>query len=329
MKENPENYRAVVIGCGRIGSEYSFQTKAPGVHSHAQAYYEHPRIDLVGVSDLQEAPLQRARTHWQTEGEYDAIALCVRLQPDIVSLCTPDPTHASLALEILRAAPPKVMLIEKPLARRSEEALAVVEEARRAGTAVAVNFSRRYTPIYALLKKELMSGIHGKPLRARVFYSKGLAHAGSHALDILRYWLGDPTEVVKRRFSAWGPEGDETLSADLLFPGGVVASLDAFDERHASLFEIDILTEKSRWMLRNGGVEWRFFEARHGEPFPEYTEYLPTLREEHEPALRDERGALYYATENIVQHLACQEPLVSSGEEGLATLELVERIRNA
>ena len=320
-------FSAIVVGCGRIGSEYSFQTTSPGVHSHAQAYFEHPQTNLVGVVDISEAAVKRAEFSWRCRGSTNAVELINELKPDIVSICTPDHTHATLACEILEKYAPKLLFMEKPLATSKKEAKKILALAQLKGTSLGVNFTRRYTPIYQILKNELRSGIHGKPLRARVLYSKGLAHAGSHALDLLRFWIGEAQEVNHRKLSAWGPNGDSSLSADILFEGNVSASIEGFDDRCASVFEVEIFTEKTRWILSNGGTEWRFFEARHGELFPEYREYFPTGRERKEPSLQDEKGALFYAVENIVAHLQKKSPLICDGAEGLATIELIEKIR--
>ena len=320
-------YTACVIGCGLIGSSFSQRSSAPGVHSHAAAFKSHPRVRLMGVADTDAERLQMAVDYWNVEGERDAINLCSRLRPAIISLCTPDETHFTLAQSLLKNAPPRVLFIEKPITLNADEAEKLLILAEDVGCAIAVNFSRRFSPAFRALKNELEEGKHGKPLLARFIYSKGLLHNGSHALDLLRFWLGEPTEVSGAAV-AWGPAGDETYNVDLRFANGCRARLEGFDERVATIFELDLLTEKSRWRFWLGGHAWEFAAVAPSPLYRGYFNYLPTERETQD-ALFDAPLAdcLLYAVENIVGFLDGKEPLLSTGADGLAVMRLIEKIR--
>src|SRR5687767_7822504 len=110
-----ERYRAIVVGCGRIGSGFTADARTPGVHSHAQAYRENPRTELCGLSDVQEERLSVAGRKWGAAIDRDTVALCRRVKPQIVSLCTPNGTHFSLARDLLNATPLRLLFIEKPI----------------------------------------------------------------------------------------------------------------------------------------------------------------------------------------------------------------------
>ncbi len=319
-------YRAVVIGCGRIGSGWSQTARTPGVHSHAEAYASHPRTELVAVADADPARAAEAGKRWGVAAGHDPVELCRSVAADLVSICSPDETHADLALALLRQAPPKALLIEKPLATTAAAAAAIVEAADRAGTLVAVNYSRRFSPAFQAIRDELAAGIHGRVELVRILYGKGLRHNGSHAIDLLRFWLGEPVHASGAP-AAWGPGRDETWSADIEFAGGTRARLDAFDERIATVFEADCLTETSRWRFTLGGHAWEFANAAESPVYAGYRNYVPSGRERFDARFAwPLADCLPMAVGNLVDAIEGRAPLRCSGLDGLAALEWIERL---
>lgn len=319
-------YRAVVIGCGRIGSGYSETAHQPGVHSHAQAYIEHPRTELVALADADLARAAAAGQVWGVPAASDPLQLCRTLAPDLVSLCTPDESHATLALTLLREAPPRAMLIEKPLAMSAADAAAIVEAAERSGTLLAVNYTRRFSPAFQAIRNELAAGVHGRVELIRILYGKGLRHNGSHAIDLLRFWLGEPLRATGQP-AAWGPGDDDSWSVDFEFAGGTRARLDAVDERIATVFEADCLTEKSRWRFGLGGLQWEFAATGASPVYAGYRNYLPSGRERTDPLFaRPMADCLSAAVTNLVDALEGRAELLCSGADGLAALEWIERL---
>jgi len=317
-------YRAVVIGCGRIGAGVA---AAPQLESHAQAYQRHPRAELVGVCDSDATRLEDAARRWGAEADRDPVALCRRLRPDVVSLCTPDPTHHVLAERVLREAPPRVLFVEKPLALSAAEGERLVELGERQSCAIAVNHTRRYSAAFQALHEELRAGEHGAPLLARVLYGKGLFHNGSHAIDLLRFWFGEPVKAVGQPV-AWGPDDDETYGADVWFPSGCRARLDGFDERVATVFEVDVLTERSRWRCWGGGTQWEFSAVADSGRHPGYVEWRRTERERHDGRFADAlRDCLLRAVDNVVDALDGTGVLWCPGEDAVTSLTWLERIR--
>jgi predicted dehydrogenase len=320
-------YRAVVVGCGHIGSAASAEALVAGVHSHAQAYVEHGRTQLAGVCDADAGRAAAAQARWDAEAATDAVALCRRVRPEIVSVCTPDSTHFGVARDILEAAAPRLLLMEKPLALTAAEGEALVELAARRSCLVAVNYSRRFLPAFRAVADELQRGGHGRPLLARALYGKGLLHNGTHALDLLRWWLGD-LEAARKGPAEWGPEGDSSESADLWFAGGARARLDAVDARIATVFELDLLTERSRIGFTQGGREWTFHEVTDSPVHPGYRAYARTGREAVDPlfAAPDAR-VLWHVVDNVVAALDGSSPLLCTGADGVEAVRWVERIR--
>ncbi len=79
---------------------------------------------------------------------------------DIVSLCTPDHTHANLAIEVLRSG--KHLLLEKPVALTLPDAQRVIEQARRSDLTVGVGYEFRLNPVVCRLRELVVTGQLGR-----------------------------------------------------------------------------------------------------------------------------------------------------------------------
>ena len=112
-------HRVALIGCGKIGSELADDVRADGagVNTHAGAYRACPRTELIAVCDLNPARAERCERRWNVPAWYtDPIRLLDEQRPTIVSVCTPDQTHADVVRAALLTEGVKAILAEKPLA---------------------------------------------------------------------------------------------------------------------------------------------------------------------------------------------------------------------
>src|SRR5262245_50029064 len=94
-----EKFRAALIGCGQIGSQFTEDPLAAsmGVSTHAQAYHCCPDTKLVAVCDVKLNKAKDCAARWQVPAAYDdPLQLLLQEQPQIVSICTPDATHYEL-----------------------------------------------------------------------------------------------------------------------------------------------------------------------------------------------------------------------------------------
>jgi predicted dehydrogenase len=80
---------------------------------------------------------------------------------DAVSIATPPATHVDLALQAIDAG--KHLIVEKPFAANSTEALRMYRAARDAGVAGFVNCDLRWFPNQVLLEQLLQEGAVGEP----------------------------------------------------------------------------------------------------------------------------------------------------------------------
>jgi predicted dehydrogenase len=312
-----------MIGCGRIGDAFADSRATLGVYSHAEAYVECPRTQLVAVCDRDASHLQRCSDRWQVPGCHsEASALLAAEGAEIISICTPDETHYELAAAAIAAPATRAVLVEKPLALRAEEARNIVALARERQVLLAVNYPRRYAPAYAELRKNLLVGQYGAAQKITGYYGKGLMHNGTHWLDLARYFFGEVSKA--QGFPAADSQAfDSTPDARLEFTSGVTAYLHGCDERHFTIFEMDIVTANGRIRLVDSGQTIEVFHAEESRACPGYR-YL-------QPATVT-RDALRDVTLHAVQDLAVclDEPgrqPCSSGKDAVVALEVAAAIR--
>lgn len=126
-----EALRAGVLGAGMIA----------GVH--VNAYAATPGIDVIAVADPVAAKAERLASQAGAQVARDLDGL-LELGVDVVSVCTPPPTHADLAVRALDAG--VHVLCEKPIARDLDDARRIVAAADNASGLLMVGHVSRFEP---------------------------------------------------------------------------------------------------------------------------------------------------------------------------------------
>jgi predicted dehydrogenase len=304
-------YRAVVVGCGLIGSEFSDTVIVPGVWSHAAAYVGCPGIDLVAVCDHHALRLARCAQRWQVPLQYhDFRAMLDGAQPEIVSICTPDATHAAIIREALAHGAVRAVLAEKPLAITLAQADELMALAITHGKVLVVNYSRRFAPGFVRLQALIADGALGDIRSVSGFYTKGVLHNGSHWFDLARFLVGAVTRVTG--INRLGEVGDDpTLDVMLEFAGGASGYLHACAASDYAIFEMDIVGTLGRARMIDSGFSIELYEVS-ASPFG--AGYLRlVLREIFEGGLG---RALPEAVASIVGSLRYGRPPRCSADDG-------------
>ncbi|MEO6858752.1 MAG: Gfo/Idh/MocA family oxidoreductase [Solirubrobacteraceae bacterium] len=152
---------------------------------------------------------------------------------DAVVLATPVPTHAELAVAVLRAG--KHCFVEKPLAQSVAEAEQAVAAAEEAGRILMVGHLLEYHPGVQKLKDLTESGelgeiyyIYGNRLNLGKLRAdeNALWSLGAHDVSVVLYLAGEePTEVVAHGEAYVRPEVEDVVFCFLRFPSGLSAHL--------------------------------------------------------------------------------------------------------
>lgn len=196
---------------------------------HANAYINNPNAILYAVCDKDENALKRFinKPQWPSwlpkddccghlyKPNYpiekiltDYYEIAKDKQIDAVSICVPDPYHASVAKVMLKEK--KHVLVEKPMAGNTRDCEEMIKLALQAKTKLLIAHMWRFHPEVQFIKKIIDEGIIGQVVKTKSyaiyvrsapggwFLKKDFAIAGSlfnegvHAIDTVRFLLGDP-----------------------------------------------------------------------------------------------------------------------------------------
>ncbi len=151
-----------LVGYGFMGRTHSNGYKRVSDFFPDLAY----RPVLKAICGRNQERTQAFADQWGYESvESDWQALIQRSDIDAIDICTPNDSHAAIAIAAAEAG--KMVLCEKPLARTTEESLPMVEAVEKAGVANTVWYNYRRIPAVTLAKQIIDSGKLGKVFHYR------------------------------------------------------------------------------------------------------------------------------------------------------------------
>ncbi len=193
-----------------------------------------PDARLHTVCDLNEKALAQNRQRYpgvKTTTQYSEVLA----DPEIhgIVLATPAVSHFELALAALQAG--KHVLVEKPLAMRSADALTLTETARQQGRVLMVGHVFEYNPAVVALRDMVQRGDLGRVL---YLYSARLNlgiirddlnvmwNLAPHDFSIINYVLGEqPAAIAARGYRLLGRTLEDVAFVTIEYPGGIVAQV--------------------------------------------------------------------------------------------------------
>ncbi len=309
-----QKLRTAIIGCGKVAGDYDEDSDAKTVNTHAKAYQLEPEADLVAIVDHDEKKAINFSKRWGNPNVYtDLLEMFKVEKPDIVSICTPTSTHTDMLEHCIKSPEIKGVWCEKPIGVDLDKAEAIVAEYSRSKVVLAVNYQRKWDLQMLRIKKALKAGELGEIQKLMVYYSKGIINNGSHAIDLILDWLGNPTEITVLKAQFDYNENDPTVDAHLKFNDSSVYLI-GVDERQYTLFEMDILGKKGRIKLKRNKSEW--YQRVIDPIFTGY--HMLKLQKTASPL--ETVPPMSFALKNIIQAIKTGQTLNSTGQSALATL---------
>ncbi len=238
-----KKYHSAIVGIGNIGYGYTrFGVGFPT--THFEAYRDHPDTALIAVCDTNTEALHAFSSKFDIPG-YETVEEMFSHHPvEIISVCTPDDTHASIVQTILEYGKClQGIWCEKPLSRSLSDARAMVSACEEKNIPLLVNFTRRYDLFYEEVRVR-MHELVGDIQTVSCYYSGGLVTAGSHMTDLLSFFFGACQEV--RGISTQGG-----LLGILTFAEGRTVTCIPMKGEAFHIFEMDILGKNGRLNLCN------------------------------------------------------------------------------
>ena len=211
--------KAGIIGCGGIANG-----------KHMPNIRKIDEVEMVAFCDI---ILERAERAARSFGAKDAKVyenykeLIADKSIDVVYVLTPNREHSFMTIEALEAG--KHVLCEKPMAKTSKEAKAMVEAAKKAGKLLTIGYQGRYRDNSQMLKKMVERGDLGEVYfaKAHAVRRRGvptwgvfldgeaqgggpLIDIGTHALDLTLWTMNNykPKSVLGSVYHKLNARGD-------------------------------------------------------------------------------------------------------------------------
>ncbi len=232
--------RMAVIGSGKIG------------RSHMRGVLFNFETELVAICDPDVERVYQAAEDYAIAKDRvytDYREMLKRDDIDAVIVASPDQFHAEETVAVLESG--RDVLCEKPFALTLDDCKLMMAAEKRTGRKIMVGQVARFSPGFTKAKELVDSGIigeifyaeseyahdyskipgqtvNGKPFNWRLDPLRhGVLGGGCHALDLIRWIAGNPTEITayanKMMLKDW-PTDDTTISI-LKFPNGAIGKV--------------------------------------------------------------------------------------------------------
>jgi UDP-N-acetyl-2-amino-2-deoxyglucuronate dehydrogenase len=226
--------------------------------THAQALASLPASRFVAVCDTDPGRCQAFASKYGVRAYQDVSALLDDQAVQVVSICSPHPTHAATAIRAAEAG--RHVLVEKPMAIYLADCDAMIKAAAENSVKLGVISQRRFYEPVLRVRQAITEGRIGEPAlgtlmvlgwRGEDYYrldpwrgtwsGEGggvLVTQVTHHLDLFQWFMGPVVEL----FGYWANvnhptiEVEDTTVAVLRFANGALGSIVASNSQKPGLF---------------------------------------------------------------------------------------------
>ena len=324
-------YSFGIVGCGRISKRHAEQIIKIG--------------ELIAVCDIDSAAAEEMAAEFGCRS-YTSIDMLLSQEPDIdvICICTPNGLHAQHAILSLKAG--RHVLVEKPLAIHTVDAKMMIAAANKADRKLFVVKQNRYNPPVVAVKKLLNDDKLGNILSFQIncFWNRPMAYYSSpwkgtrdmdggvlftqfsHFIDLLFWFLGDVKDVrsISRNFEHPTIEIEDCGVVLIEMLGGAIGTLNYTINSYQKNMEGSITLFGERGTVKIGGqylneleyqcLDEEILEIPAGKPANLYGFYQGSM---------SNHDKIY---ENLVMAIENDQHEFANGEDGLKTVEIIEKI---
>lgn len=234
-KNGMDRVGTALVGCGKVGA------------IHADAFRGLPESRFVAVCDADRHRSESFAARYGVRSFTDARQMFEDPEVQMVSICTPHPIHAELAIAAARAG--VHALVEKPMAASLKDCDQMIAASAQAGVQLGVVSQRRFYEPVVRVKQAIEQGKIGQPIlatlvvmgwRDEAYYRSDpwrgrwdtegggvLVNQTPHQLDLLQWFMGPIQEL----FGYWDNlnhptiEVEDTAVAVLRFANGALGTI--------------------------------------------------------------------------------------------------------
>ncbi len=264
-----KNYGIGIIGCGNIS------------HNHAMAVSLIDCARLVAVSSRSEEKARRMAKKFDCEYHANYEAMIARDDIDVIIICTPNKTHASIGIDAAKSG--KHVIIEKPIDSQLESADRLINTCRSENVKLTCIFQHRFDPGIQRLKraieeKELgkvsFGGCYVKFYRGPEYFNSSPGRGtwefdgggvvimnAIHSIDILQHLLGPIEEVFSYAATLAHDdiEVEDVATTVAKFKNGALGTIEASSAAFPGLYSrIEVNADAGSVVIENNLVkDWR------------------------------------------------------------------------
>ena len=251
----PAGERRLRVGLAGLGSMG---------RNHLRILSSRPDLVLAAVADPVMAALAGATSQTGAQGFDEPLAMIAEADLDALVIAAPTTAHVPLALAAIARG--IAILVEKPLAATTDEAMRIVAAARAAGVPVQVGHVERFNPavleLGRLIDDGWLSSVYSiasrraGPFPARIRDVGVTVDLATHDADILSWIAGErPSRVYAETAQRIHATNEDLLFGLLHFPSGATGMLDVnwltpakrrqlIVVGEEGMFELDYLTQR-------------------------------------------------------------------------------------
>ncbi|MBU3897265.1 MAG: Gfo/Idh/MocA family oxidoreductase [Nanoarchaeota archaeon] len=247
-----------VIGIGSMGK------------NHARIYSESDKVNLVAVSDMNEALAKEISEKYGCKYYTDYKEMISKEKLDIVSVVVPTEYHKQVAFDVIDK---KInILLEKPITSTIEDGKKLVEFARNNGIKIMIGHIERFNPVVIELKKRLENNELGEifkidvnrsgPFPQRIGDVGVVIDLAVHDLDIIRYLTGAEitrahAEIAKKIHK----NHEDMICAVLKLSNGAICNMNVNWLTPIKIRNIQIIGEKGMYTADYITQEINFYQS--------------------------------------------------------------------
>lgn len=330
-----QKIKFVVVGAGYIGKR------------HAEMISLDPNAELVAMVDTRSQEACDAQQYnvpfFSTYEDF----LAANIDADVVNVCTPNGSHAELAIKALDSK--KHVIVEKPMGLTKESCEKIIFKSLQMSKHVFCVMQNRYSPPSKWIKQVVSDGILGDINMVQVncywnrderYYKKGgwkgtqdldggtLFTQFSHFIDIM-YWLFGDIDNIKGKFADFTHqhltefEDSGFVSFDFINGGmGCINYSTAVADRN---LESSLTVIGTKGSVKIGGqymnevevcniADYEMPELEESAPANDYGYYKGSAQNHH------------FVIQNVIDTLQGKATSTTNALEGLKVVEIIERI---
>jgi predicted dehydrogenase len=319
--------RIGIIGAGLQGRRRAQALKKSG-----------DELVMVAAAHLERAKLLADEMECEATDEWEKVAL--RDDIDVVIVCTPPHLHEAMCIQAMKNG--KHVLCEKPLARTTKEAERIVNYVQGKDVKLKCGFNYRHHPgilqarmwfeqgvIGQLSFIRCCHGIGGRPgyekewrMNPEISGGGQLMDQGMHVIDLLRWFIGEFSEVVgflSTSFWDIAPVEDNAFAL-LRTEKGQIASFHVSWTQWKNLFCFELFGKDGYIMVEGLGGSYGTERAILGR-----RAFLAPFREE-VIEFRGEDRSWFEEWQEFVAAIKENRGPLGDGTDGLAAVELADAV---